>query len=190
MGRQLGILNVGGHPKDAIMYAGGSMAIHVARGDRVCALTPTNGLHHHQVAAQEYRPGGKVDVGAYVEERRQELIAAAKELGVTDVRFLGHDDEILFIDREIVSEIADVVGEVRPDIVVTHHPHDSYAAHAYTGQMTLLAMDTASGIRVGRPYAPHGVKQVFFRGILKKCVNSQAVYPLSEQHGREAQERR
>ena len=28
------------------------------------------------------------------------------------------------------------------------------------------------------------------RGILKKCVNSQAVYPLSEQHGLEAQERR
>ena len=28
------------------------------------------------------------------------------------------------------------------------------------------------------------------RGVLKKCVNSQAVYPLSEQHGLEAQERR
>ena len=27
-------------------------------------------------------------------------------------------------------------------------------------------------------------------GIFKKCVNSQAVYPLSEQHGLEAQERR
>ena len=27
-------------------------------------------------------------------------------------------------------------------------------------------------------------------GILKKCVNSQAVYPLSEQHGLEARERR
>ena len=27
-------------------------------------------------------------------------------------------------------------------------------------------------------------------GTLKKCVNSQAVYPLSEQHGLEAQERR
>ncbi len=30
----------------------------------------------------------------------------------------------------------------------------------------------------------------FERGIFKKCVNSQAVYPLSEQHGLEAQERR
>ena len=28
------------------------------------------------------------------------------------------------------------------------------------------------------------------RGIFKKCVNSQAVYPLSEKHGLEAQERR
>ena len=30
----------------------------------------------------------------------------------------------------------------------------------------------------------------FGRGILKKCVNSQAVYPLSEQHGLKARERR
>ncbi len=28
------------------------------------------------------------------------------------------------------------------------------------------------------------------RGILKKCVNGQAVYPLSKQHGLKAQERR
>ena len=28
------------------------------------------------------------------------------------------------------------------------------------------------------------------RGIFNRCVNSQAVYPLSEQHGLEAQERR
>ena len=28
------------------------------------------------------------------------------------------------------------------------------------------------------------------RGILKKCVNGQAVYPLSEQDGLKAQERR
>ena len=34
------------------------------------------------------------------------------------------------------------------------------------------------------------LKEHFGRGIFKKCVNSQAVYPLSEQHGLEAQERR
>ena len=38
---------------------------------------------------------------------------------------------------------------------------------------------------------PNGCgKSSVFGGIFKKCVNSQAVYPLSEQHGLEAQERR
>ena len=34
------------------------------------------------------------------------------------------------------------------------------------------------------------VLEGLYGGILKKCVNSQAVYPFSEQHGLEAQERR
>ena len=33
-------------------------------------------------------------------------------------------------------------------------------------------------------------KTEILRGILKKCVTSQAVYPLSEQHGLKARERR
>ena len=37
---------------------------------------------------------------------------------------------------------------------------------------------------------PYWQVLVKLRGTLKKCVNSQAVYPLSEQHGLEAQERR
>ena len=41
---KLSILNIGGHPKDAIIYAGGTMANHIANGDKVCTLTPTHGL--------------------------------------------------------------------------------------------------------------------------------------------------
>ena len=40
-----------------------------------------------------------------------------------------------------------------------------------------------------RHYSPGRFSEIQ-RGIFKKCVNSQAVYPLSEQHGLEAQERR
>ena len=46
---------------------------------------------------------------------------------------------------------------------------------------------------VSRSYdqADENARQVVRRrGTLKKCVNSQAVYPLSEQDGLEAQERR
>ena len=90
MAEPLTILNLGGHPKDAIIYAGGTMAKHTARGDRVCILVPTTGLSHHLAAIDDYRDSGEMpDMSGLVDERRQELVDAAAELGVTDVRFLG-----------------------------------------------------------------------------------------------------
>ena len=90
MSEQLSILNVGGHPKDAILYAGGTMAKHAARGDRVCILTPTTGISHHLTAIADYRESGEMpDMDELVEQRRLELVEAAAELGVSDVRFPG-----------------------------------------------------------------------------------------------------
>ena len=133
------------------------MAKHVARGDRVTILTPTTGLSHHLQAIDDYRDSGDMpDMSALVEERRQEVIAAAAELGVTDVRFLGYDDQIVLPREDIISDIADVIGEIQPNIIVTHWPYDTVPAHAMTTQMTLLAIGAASGIRPGKPYAPTG----------------------------------
>ena len=157
MNEPLSILNIGGHPKDAIIYAGGTMAKHAARGDRVTILTPTTGLSHHLQAIGEYRGSGDMpDMDALVEERRRELVDAAAELGVTDVRFLGYDDQVALPSEDIVNDIADVIGETRPNIIVTHWPYDTVPTHAVTTQMTLLAIDAASGIRPGKPYAPTG----------------------------------
>ena len=157
MAESLSILNVGGHPKDVISYAGGTMAKHAARGDRVCMLTPTTGMALHHRAIGEYaKTGDQPDLDALVEERRQELIDASAELGVSDVRFLGYPDDIPVVDKRIVSDIADVIGEVQPNVIITHWPYDSSPAHAVATQMTLLAAETASTIRPGRPYAPTG----------------------------------
>ena len=82
------------------------MAKHVSLGDRVCALTPTHGISTHLKAIDEYKMTQKLpDVDALIAERKQELVEAAAELGVTDVRFLGHDDEITLPDREIINQI-------------------------------------------------------------------------------------
>ena len=78
----LSIPNVGGHPKDVVLYAGGTMAQHAARGDRVCMLTPTTGLSHHLKAIESYRDTGEQpDMDELVEERREELVAAAHDRG-------------------------------------------------------------------------------------------------------------
>ena len=143
---KLSILNIGGHPKDTVIYAGGTMARHAARGDRVTLLTPTTGLSHHLQAIDEYRDSGDMpDMSALVDDRKRELVEAAGELGVTDVRFLGYDDQIVLPREEIINDIADVIGEVQPNIIVTHWPHDTVPAHSVTTQMTLLAIDAASG---------------------------------------------
>ena len=164
----LSILNVGGHPKDVVLYAGGTMAQHAARGDRVCMLTPTTGLSHHLKAIERYRhTGEQPDMDELVEERRQELVAASQELGITDVRFLGYPDDIPVIDKTIVNDIADVIGEIQPNVIVTHWPYDTVQAHAMATQMTMLAVEAASGIRPGKPYPPTGgdtgvTAQVFY----------------------------
>ena len=44
---KLSILNIEGHPIDAIMYADGTMAKHVALGHRVCTMAPYHGMRTH-----------------------------------------------------------------------------------------------------------------------------------------------
>ena len=163
MDSPLSILNIGGHPIDAIQYAGGTLAKHVERGDRVCNLTPTHGVSHHLAAIDAYEASGEQpEMGALIEERRREFVEATHLLGVEDARFLGYDDQITTPDREIISDLADVIGEVRPDIIITHWPYDSVPAHANATQMALQALSAAGGIRPGKSYMPHKVTQVFF----------------------------
>ena len=58
MDQKLTILVVGGHPADVFDHCGGTMAHHVAQGDRVVCLALTQGLRIHDVVISEkYRNG-------------------------------------------------------------------------------------------------------------------------------------
>ena len=162
MTEQLSILNIGGHPKDVVLYAGGVMAKHAARGDRVCALSPTFGLTHHQTAIEAAKKAGKAgDLKSLKQERFDELKAACAVLGVTDVRCLDFDDSIPISDRETSKQIADIIREVRPDVIITHHPNDTVGMHSAATQMMLLALeDTATSMGAGHP--PHSPQQILF----------------------------
>ncbi len=164
MARQLSILSIGGHSKDAIITTGGTMAKHVDKGDKVSIVSLTHGaLSHDDRAIDAAKKGGSgIDVEAGNRARDEELLGAARELGVTDVRFVGSDEEIVLVERPIIQELADVIGDVRPDVILTHNPHDSVPGHAVAGQITLLAMDVAKGLRPGKPYTPIRISQVFY----------------------------
>ena len=169
MSKQLSILNIGGHPKDCILYAGGTVARHVARGDHVTMLTPYTGLSHHLTAIDAYRESGTMpDMDGLIEERRQEIVNASAVLGVTDVRFLGYDDSITTIDPNIVSDIADVIGDIQPDIIITHFPKEGDGLtnpHAIAGQIVTRAIGLAASVDPGDQTPPHRTAQVFYFGI-------------------------
>lgn len=159
---KINVLNIGGHPKDAIMYAGGTMANHIANGDKVCTLTPTHGLATYEKEKYSDTETGKFNLLPLINQRKSEFVEAARELGVTDVRFLGHDDTIPLPDKEIIQEIIDVILDVKPDIVITHWPQDTVAAHSNATHMTLLAIESASSAQKDPSKSPHSVKQIFF----------------------------
>jgi LmbE family N-acetylglucosaminyl deacetylase len=86
-------------------------------------------------------------------------------LGITDVRFFGYDDAVLTLREELILRMASLIREVRPDVVVTHHPNElgEYGNHhAMTAQLVLNGIGAAHGVGMGDPNPPHRVAQVFF----------------------------
>ncbi|MFC5833065.1 PIG-L deacetylase family protein [Nonomuraea insulae] len=112
------VLVVTAHPDDADFGSAGSVALFVDRGVEVTYLLATDG-----------DAGGNertLDNSGMAELRRTEQLAAAKAVGVTDVRFLGYSDGQVVPSLELRRAIARVIRQVRPDLVITHHPDRNY----------------------------------------------------------------
>lgn len=170
----LRILIVGAHPADVFDTAGGTLAHHAARGDKITALVLTQGARVHDVVitgelAMRESPPSLEELGRLLQERtevkRQEVRDACALLDFSDVRFLDFDEDVLVPDREMVLSIAQVIRDVRPHIAITHYPLDDNGIanqHATTGQLVLSAINAAAGIGRDDPNLPHRVAQVFF----------------------------
>jgi LmbE family N-acetylglucosaminyl deacetylase len=172
--RPITILCVGGHPADTFDSAGGTLAHHVANGDAVTVVALTAGTRIHDVVISdtlrfEERIPDANDLAALMAERaavkEDEVRRACAFLGITDVRFFGYDDAVLSVSEELVLRMASLIREIRPDVVVTHHPNElgEYGNHhAMTAQLVLNAIAAAHGVGMGDPNPPHRVAQVFF----------------------------
>ncbi|MCK2221417.1 PIG-L family deacetylase [Actinomadura sp. ATCC 31491] len=112
------VLVVTAHPDDVDFGSAGSVALFADRGVEVTYLLVTDG-----------DAGGNertLDNTGMAELRRAEQRAAAKAVGVTDVRFLGYPDGQVVQSLELRRSIARVIRQVRPDLVLTHHPDRNY----------------------------------------------------------------
>jgi len=103
------------HPDDAEIQCGGTTARLVARGARVSYVLCTSGNRGSNDRTMTAKRLAAL--------REDEQRAAAAVLGVTQVTFLGHDDgDLAFIAPRLREELARLIRQERPDVIVTHDP--------------------------------------------------------------------
>ena len=122
---QVRALVVVAHPDDLDFGAGGTIAAWTAEGIDVAYCVITDG------DAGGFDPD--VPRGHIAGIRQAEQRAAAKELGVDDVTFLGYPDGRLTVTHELRRDISRVIRQKRPHRVLTQSPERNwdrvYASH-------------------------------------------------------------
>ncbi|HLN76780.1 MAG TPA: PIG-L deacetylase family protein [Nocardioidaceae bacterium] len=137
------LLGVWAHPDDEAFLSAALMARARAMGDRVVVATATRG--ERGTSDPERWPPERL-----APLREQELARSLDILGVSEHRWLGHrDGELAEVRRSaVVSQIADLIDEVRPDTVVTFGP-DGMTGH--DDHRTVSGWVTDAWWRAGRP---------------------------------------
>ncbi len=180
------ILLVHAHPDDETISTGATMAHYAATGAHVTLVTCTLGeegeIHVPELAGLA---AGQADqLGGY---RLVELERACQALGVTDHRFLGgagryrdsgmmgtpsndHPRAFWRADLdEAASHLAQVIDEVRPQVLVTYDANGGYGhpdhINAHRVAMRAVAMTTEAGYGPAKVYWAAIPRSVLAQGL-------------------------
>lgn len=141
------VLAIAAHPDDEL-FGAGYLAKLAAEGNDLYVLCTTRGEGGE---VGEPPVGPKARLGEF---RVIEMQASARALGARDVWFLDFVDpwmeiggEALAIDAqpaEFCAALAERIGALRPDIIVTHGSNGEYGhpQHVYTHRAVLAALGT------------------------------------------------
>lgn len=125
------VLAVAPHPDDETLGCGGTLALHVARGDAVGVVWMT--------AGELGIPG--LDAAAAGETRREEATKAIAVLGVHDGVFLDFPDGTLGLHHDrAVDALCVLLAQRSPKIVYTPHPDEVHPDHCASALITVDAM--------------------------------------------------
>jgi len=157
------LLFVHAHPDDETINNGVTIARYADLGAEVTVLTCTLGEEGEVIGARwaHLAVGHADQLGGY---RIGELTAALGHLGLSGPRFLGgaghwRDSGMVgsprrrqtrFADADldwVVGQLADVIAELRPHVVVTYDPHGGYGHpdHIQAHRVTTAAVGASAG---------------------------------------------
>jgi LmbE family N-acetylglucosaminyl deacetylase len=125
-------LVVAPHPDDEAIGCGALMARRRRQGHPVTVVVVSDGGTSHR--SRQLSPA---DLAAL---RREESVSACALLGVTEVRFLGRDEDDLREDQEgLTVGLAAIVGDLRPREVLVPSGRDWHPEHRIVHDSTLEA---------------------------------------------------
>lgn len=159
------ILVIIAHPDDAEFGAAGSVAAWTAAGGTAVYAVCTNGDK-----GTSDRTVSPADLALV---RQQEQHAAASVLGVSEVVFLGLEDQGLEETPEFLETIVRLIRTYRPDTVVSMDPYRRYVwhrDHRIVGRVVLDALFPFARDHLACPnlleegLEPHKVKEALFFG--------------------------
>jgi len=140
---ELRLMSVLAHPDDESLGTGGALAKYADEGIATYLVTATRGERGRFGDSKE-SPGPQI-VGR---AREAELVAAARELGLREVKFLDYPDGALDkVDAaEAIDKIAGHLRRVRPHVVITFGPDGAYGHpdHIAISQLTTAAIVCAA----------------------------------------------
>lgn len=132
------VLVVVAHPDDIDFGIAGTAAVLTAAGCQVTYALCTSG----EAGIPE-----EMDRAELAALREREQRAAAAQVGVTDVRFLGQPDGHLEANLHLRKVISRVIRQVRPNVVITQNPERRYERifgshpdHLACGEATVSAI--------------------------------------------------
>ncbi len=161
------VLVICAHPDDPEFSAGGTIAGWTRRGTDVRYVVVTDGSKGSSAA--EATPAMLASL------RKSEQLAAARQLGVSEVVFLGYPDGELYDSTGLRRELVRQIRLHQPQLVVTHDPtarlfgsqRINHPDHLAVGDTALAAVFPLARDRLNFPeheaegLAPHKVMHIW-----------------------------
>ena len=145
------ILAISAHAGDQELAAGAVITKYTLAGHKATYLHLTPGEKGHpRLSPDEYR--------------KQKIEEAHKYAEITkaDVRFLDYKDAELPVNEEIKFQVADIIRELKPDIIITHWKHSMHKDHANTHLIVQDAHFYAALKTIERERPAHFVRKVYY----------------------------
>jgi len=175
---QVQLLGLFAHPHD-LTHALGTMGNHVNNGDNVTVaiLTDGGGTHNERLFEELRKGEGERDSGVteqdhneYTEQKYDEARRACALFGIDDVRFMGYPDKPLKPSDELIEDVADLICEVKPDVLITEVPSKQTKSrtsnaqddHTMTAAIVNDALVLAGHPRQGQQRVPHKPARIYY----------------------------